>query len=93
MRHPRNRSPTHPGLHLRSAILQRKLTPEAIANSLGMSIQQLTAITKGKRCISPDTAFRLEEMTSVSAEFWLNSQLAWDLWGERGCSKAASHPC
>jgi addiction module HigA family antidote len=34
----------------------------------------------GKRGITPDTALRLERLLGMEAQFWLNLQLAWDLY-------------
>ena len=30
--------------------------------------------------MTPDTALRLERLLGVEAQFWLNLQLAWDLY-------------
>jgi len=34
----------------------------------------------GKRGMTPDTALRLERLFGMEAQFWLNLQLAWDLY-------------
>ena len=38
---------------------------------------------KGKRGLSLDAAIRLEALFGASAQFWLNLQLAWDLYHAR----------
>jgi plasmid maintenance system antidote protein VapI len=34
----------------------------------------------GKRGVTPDTALCLEQLFGMSARFWLNLQLAWDIY-------------
>ena len=79
IRLPRNRPPTHPGMHLSRVISEHGLTQTKAAQALGISFQRLNAIINGRRGITPDTALRLEKMFAVSAGFWLSAQLAWDL--------------
>ena len=80
IRLPKNRPPTHPGVHLIRAISRRGLTQTESARALGISFQRLNAIINERRGVTPDTALRLEKMFGVSAGFWLTAQLAWDLW-------------
>jgi plasmid maintenance system antidote protein VapI len=47
---------------------------------IGVTVNRVNEIIKGKRGISPDTAIRLEALFGASAQFWLNLQLAWDLY-------------
>jgi plasmid maintenance system antidote protein VapI len=37
-------------------------------------------IVNGKRRVTPDTALRLSRLFGNSVEFWLNGQLACDMW-------------
>ena len=80
IRLPKNRPPTHPGVHLMRVISTHGLTQTRAAHALGISFQRLNAIINGRRGVTPDTALRLEKMFAVSAGFWLTAQLAWDLW-------------
>ena len=82
IRCPRNRPPTHPGVHLRRAISRSEFSREEVAGSLGVSLQRLTEIICGRVAITPHLALRLEEVTRVSSEFWLSTQSSWDLWHE-----------
>jgi addiction module HigA family antidote len=43
-------------------------------------VAYLYLLVRGKRGITPDTALRLEKALGMSADFWLNLQLRWDLW-------------
>ena len=77
---PLNRKATHPGLILLKEFLEpMELTQRALAAHIGISIQRVNEIVKGKRGVSPDTAWLLSEAFSTSPEFWLNLQSAYDL--------------
>ena len=78
---PKNRPPTHPGLMLLEEFLKPLgVSQSAFAARLGVSFPRLNEIIRGKRGVTPDTALRLERVLGMSAEFWLNLQLRWDLW-------------
>ncbi|MXY32233.1 MAG: HigA family addiction module antidote protein [Gammaproteobacteria bacterium] len=83
IRLPKNRSPTHPGMHLTRVITVHGLTQTRAARALGMSFRRLNAIVNGRRGVTPDTALRFEKMFAVSAGFWLTAQLAWDRWQQK----------
>ena len=56
------------------------LSQVELAKRIGVPFQRVHLVINGKRAITPDTALRLEKLFGTSAEFWLNLQLAWDLW-------------
>jgi len=77
---PSNRKATHPGLILLKEFLEPMgLTQKALAKHIGISVQRVNEIIKGKRGVSPDTAWLLSEVFSTSPEFWLNLQSVYDL--------------
>jgi addiction module HigA family antidote len=51
-----------------------------LAAKIGVSYPRINELIHGKRGITPDTALRLEQLFGVEAQFWLNLQLAWDLY-------------
>jgi addiction module HigA family antidote len=55
-------------------------TQTELAEWIGVSYPRLNEIIHGKRGITPDTALRLEQVFGTDAQFWLNLQLAWDLY-------------
>jgi len=56
------------------------LTQVQLAERLGVSYPRVNELIHGKRDMTPDTALRLERFLGVEAQFWLNLQLAWDLY-------------
>lgn len=88
IRLPNTRRPTHPGtILLREFLEPTKMTQSALATAIGASRVRINELVKGKRAITPDTALRLERLFGVEAEFWLNLQQAWDLWGAKASKK------
>jgi antitoxin HigA-1 len=81
VRIPSHGPPTHPGEMLREEFLRPlHLTQTEVACRLGVSYPRLNELLQGKRGVTPDTALRLEALFGMEAQFWLNLQLAWDLY-------------
>ena len=77
---PKNRVTTHPGLILLKEYLEPMgLTQKKLADHLDIPIQRINEIVRGKRGVSPDTAWLLSEAFDTSPEFWLNLQSMHDL--------------
>lgn len=73
----------HPGMHLLEELDERGMLKKDVAHELGILPTNLSEILKGKRNISPRLAVRLENVLKISAEYWLNLQMAWDLQNAR----------
>lgn len=81
---PTNRITTHPGTILLKEFLDPMgLTQKEVADHLDIPIQRLNEVVRGKRGISPDTAWLLSEAFDTSPEFWLNLQAMYDLSSNR----------
>lgn len=81
---PKNRISTHPGTILLKEYLEPMgLTQKELANHLDIPIQRINEIVRGKRGISPDTAWLFSEALNTSPEFWLNLQAMYDLSSNR----------
>jgi antitoxin HigA-1 len=78
---PKYRPPTHPGVLSRDMLEELELTQVELAKRLGIPLQRLNTIVKGKRGVSADTALRLSKVFGTTPEYWLNLQMAVDLWG------------
>lgn len=86
---PKNRAPTPPGEMLLEEFLKPMgLTQMDLARGIGVTYARVNEIVRGKRGITPETALRLERFLGVSAESWLETQLATELY-EAMHSKAA----
>ena len=71
---PENRIPTHPGEILLLEFLNPlELSQVAFAEHIGVPVQ------RGKRGISPETAWLFAEALGTTPEFWLNLQTNYDL--------------
>ena len=55
------------------------MSASALARSLDVPTNRITAILKGQRGLTGDTALRLAHFFGTSAEFWLNLQSLYDL--------------
>jgi antitoxin HigA-1 len=81
VRIPTHRSPTHPGEMLLEEFLNPTgLTQRELANAIHVPYQRINEIINGRRGITPSTALRLEKFFGMSAGFWMNLQLRWDLY-------------
>lgn len=81
VRVPTHRAPTHPGEMLREEFLRPLgLTQVELAARIGVSYPRVNELVHGRRAMTPDTALRLERLLGVEAQFWMNLQMAWDLY-------------
>jgi len=77
---PTNRIATHPGvILLKEYIEPLGLSQKGLAAHIGIPIQRVNEIVRGKRGVSPDTAWLFSEAFNTSPEFWLNLQATYDL--------------
>ena len=81
MRTPTNRPPKHPGEMLREEFLiPMNLTQKQLADAIQVPYQRINEIVAGKRGVTPSTALRLAKFFGMSADFWLNLQVKFDLF-------------
>lgn len=77
---PKHRVPTHPGKILLEEFLQPlAVTQVQLALHIGVSTQRVNELVRGKRGISPETAWLLAQALGTSPEFWINLQVQHDL--------------
>ena len=77
---PKNRVPTHPGEILREEFLAPlSQTQVALAEHLRVPVQRINELVRGKRGVTPGTAWLLAQALNTTPEFWLNLQAAYDL--------------
>ena len=78
---PKNRPPVHPG----EILIEEFLAPKGIsqielARKMGVPVQRVNALINGKRDMSAETAILLARALKTSSEFWMNLQVACDLY-------------
>ena len=77
---PENRVPTHPGEVLQEEFLvPLGLTQVAFATHLGIPVQRVNEIVRGKRGVTPETAWLFAQAFGTTPEFWANLQTNYDL--------------
>lgn len=81
VRIPINRPPTHPGEMLREEFLEpMEISQRDLADAIHVPYQRVNELVNQKRGVTPSTALRLAKFFGMSADFWLNLQVRWDLY-------------
>ena len=81
---PTQRIPTHPGIILKTEYLDPLgISQLEFSAHLRVPIQRVNGIIRGRRAITPETAWLLAQALSTTPEFWLNLQAAHDLAASR----------
>ena len=77
---PTHRLPTHPGEVLLEEFLNPLgLTQVAFAHHIGVPVQRVNEVVRGKRGVTPETAWLFSQALETTPEFWMNLQGAYDL--------------
>lgn len=77
----RGMPPVHPGRILNNHYLEPLgITITEMAQGLGVSRKQVSAIINQRAGISPQMAVRLSQAFSTSVELWTNLQSRYDTW-------------
>jgi addiction module HigA family antidote len=77
---PKNRVPSHPGRILLHEFLEPAgISQVALAAHVGISVQRVNEVVRGKRGITPETAWLLSGALGTTPEFWVNLQSQYDL--------------
>ena len=63
--------PIPPGEYLEEVLDELEMTKSALAHRMGRPASKLSAIFKGQKAITPDTALELEEVLGIPAHIWL----------------------
>jgi addiction module HigA family antidote len=75
------REPTGPGEILQKEFLEPLgISQSALARHVGWTQPKVNEIVTGKRGITPQTAMVLADAFATTPLFWLNLQIAQDLW-------------
>lgn len=77
---PENRIPTHPGqILLEEFLIPLEMSQVAFAEYIGVPVQRINEIVRGKRGVTPESAWLFAQALGTSPEFWLNLQTNYDL--------------
>ena len=78
---PTHRPPTHPGeMLLEEFLAPMGLSQRELADAIHVPYQRVNEIVNQRRGITPSTALRLAKFFGMTADFWMNLQLRWDLY-------------
>jgi antitoxin HigA-1 len=78
---PTRRAPTPPGEVLLEEFLRPMgLTQTALAERMGVPVQSVNLLIRGRREMTARTAVLLSEALGTTPEFWLQLQLQVSLW-------------
>lgn len=85
---PKNRIPTHPGeILLEDFLKPLGVSQVALAEHLEIPIQRINELVRGKRGVTPETAWLLAGALGTTPEFWVNLQTHHDLVRNRPAKK------
>ena len=77
---PQQRTPSHPGTILSAEFLATsEITQVALATHIGVPVQRVNEIVRGKRGVTAETAWLLSGAFGTTPEFWINLQTNYDL--------------
>lgn len=77
----KKRKPTAPGEILSEEFLKPLgITQKHLADHLGCDYKVVNRIVNEKSSVTPEMAIKLSEALNTTPDFWLNAQMALDLW-------------
>lgn len=78
---PKKRLPVHPGqILLQEFLIPLGITQVELARRMTVPIQRINTLVNGKRDMTAETAVLLSHVLNTSSEFWMNLQVARDLY-------------
>lgn len=87
---PTDRMPTHPGEIVSEEFLKPLgFTQVALAEHLNVPVQRINELVRGKRGVTPETAWLLAGAFGTTPDFWINLQTAYDLAATKPARKIA----
>ena len=63
------------------------ISQKDLAAAIHVPFQRVNELVNQKRGVTPSTALRLAKFFGMSADFWLNLQMRWDLYKARQVEK------
>jgi addiction module HigA family antidote len=79
-----NRKPTSPGeIIIEEYLKPLDLTQKELADHIGCDYKVINRIANEKSAVTPEMAVKLAAAFDTTPDFWLNAQMAVDLWALR----------
>jgi len=72
-------TPVHPGVYLRELLDELDISARRLALHIDVSPMRISLLLRGKRPITADLSLRLERAFGMTAHYWLNLQMQYDL--------------
>lgn len=79
---------THPGSVLRAELQAREMSASRLALAIRVPANRVTAILRGERAVSADTALRLGRYFGTGPDLWMNLQSRYDVSVESARGRA-----
>ena len=70
---------THPGIMLRAELEARDMSANQLALAIRVPANRITAILRGERAITAETAVRLGRYLGTGPAFWMNLQSGFEI--------------
>lgn len=68
------------------------ISQRELADAIQVPYQRVNEIVHGKRGVTPSMALRLARFFGMTADFWMNLQLRWDLcWAQQAEQEVLTH--
>jgi addiction module HigA family antidote len=81
IRIPTDRAPTHPGeMLLQEFLIPMAISQHELSDATHLPSDFIAAFIKGEAPVNARVSLRLAKFFGVSADFWMNLQLRWDLF-------------
>ena len=74
-----SRERTHPGRMLGAELEERGMSANRLALAIRVPANRITAILRGERAITAETALRLSRYFGTGPAFWMNVQATCDI--------------
>ena len=74
-----SRRRSHPGQLLEAELEARELSANQLALALRVPANRITAILRGERAVTAETALRLGRYLGTGAQLWMNLQTTYDI--------------
>lgn len=71
--------PVHPGAYLRELMQDYGLTAAKLARHINVAPMRISYVLSGKRPITAEFALRLEKAFGITAGYWLNLEMQYEL--------------